>query len=159
MRRIGTASGILLALLMLLLPVATYASRGNGDLFRHGRALYEQGDVAAAASVFETLVRRDPDVSEYHRWLGQAYGRLAQKASWLDAISLAVKTRQSFERAVQLDGDNIAALKDLRQFYLRAPAFLGGDAAKAAKLAQRVARLEAERGPRGGMPAGAKSPG
>lgn len=159
MRRIGTAAGTLLALVALLSSVAAYASRSTGDLFRQGRLLYERGNVAAAANVFEKLVRRDPDVSEYHRWLGQAYGRLAQKAGWLDAISLAVKTRESFERAVQLDGDNLAALKDLRQFYQQAPAFLGGNPAKAAKLAQRVARLQAQRGPRGSLPPGTRSPG
>jgi tetratricopeptide (TPR) repeat protein len=144
MQRLTDAACLLLALAALLLPAAAFASRDGNTLFEQGRELYAQGDLKAAVGVFEALVRREPLVSDYHLWLGRAYGRLAQRAGWMDAIGLALKTRHSLERAVELDDRNVAALDDLRQYYLRAPAFLGGDPAKAAALAQRVARLKAD---------------
>jgi tetratricopeptide (TPR) repeat protein len=57
---------------------------------------------------------------------------------------LAKKTRAEFESAVALNGHNSDARSDLAEFYLEAPAFLGGSKNKAHKLADQARALGAE---------------
>jgi tetratricopeptide (TPR) repeat protein len=71
-------------------------------------------------------------------WLGRAYGFKASHANPLSALSLAVKVRVAFERAVQLDPQNIHALNDLGEFYVAAPSLIGGGLDKAQALAARM---------------------
>jgi hypothetical protein len=50
------------------------------------------------------------------------------------------------EKAVELNPDNIEARFDLLEYYLQAPAFLGGDAAKAQAQAAEIAKRNATAG-------------
>jgi Flp pilus assembly protein TadD len=54
----------------------------------------------------------------------------------------ASRTRQAFEKAVELDGKNKEALNDLFEYYLEAPGFLGGGFDKASNLTARIAQLD-----------------
>jgi tetratricopeptide (TPR) repeat protein len=80
----------------------------------------------------------DPASSDNQMWLGRAYGFKASHANPLSALSLAAKVRTSFERAVQLDPENIHALDDLGEFYVAAPSVIGGGVDKAQALAARM---------------------
>ncbi len=80
----------------------------------------------------------DPASSDNQMWLGRAYGFKASHANPLSALSLAVKVRVSFERAVQLDPENIHALNDLGEFYVAAPSLIGGGLDRAQALAARM---------------------
>ena len=80
----------------------------------------------------------DPASSDNQLWLGRAYGFKASHANPLSALSLAIKVRVAFERAVQLDPENIHALNDLGEFYVAAPALIGGGLDKAQALAARM---------------------
>jgi tetratricopeptide (TPR) repeat protein len=80
----------------------------------------------------------NPTSSDNQLWLGRAYGFKASHANPLTALSLAVKVRIAFERAVQLDPENIHALNDLGEFYVAAPAIIGGGLDKAQALASRM---------------------
>ncbi len=73
----------------------------------------------------------EPDNSLYHLWLGRAYGEKAGNTNFIQAISLAKKTRDEFQRAVQLDSNNVPARTDLAEFYLEAPGIVGGGRDKA----------------------------
>ncbi len=75
-------------------------------------------------------------------WLGCAYGEKAERENFLAAIVLAVKVREEFERAVQLDAKNVEARLDLAEFYVEAPAFLGGGEQKARAQAQSIGLLD-----------------
>lgn len=99
--------------------------------------------------------RWDPAVSECERaanlnpssglnqlWLGRAYGEKAEHSSWFTAIGLAKKTRIAFEKAVELDPNNIEARSDLSEYYIEAPGFLGGGTDKAAAQANIIEKLE-----------------
>ena len=83
----------------------------------------------------ETYCRKatalDPANSRYHRWLGHVYGEKADRANFLTAASLAGRARDEFERAVQLDPDDIDARVDLAEFYFEAPGLIGGGQDKA----------------------------
>jgi tetratricopeptide (TPR) repeat protein len=77
-----------------------------------------------------------PSNSEYHLWLGRAYGEKADSIHSIKAYGLAKKVRDEFERAVQLDSTNVDALSDLGEFYTAAPGIVGGGKKKAQGVAQ-----------------------
>lgn len=112
------------------------AATEAADYFLNGKNEFLAGDYKKAVESFEKAVSISPDRSEYELWLGRAYGRRAEKSAWLSAPPLASKARQSFEKAVALDPHNRDARDDLFDFYLNAPAFLGGGLAKAAAAAK-----------------------
>lgn len=80
--------------------------------------------------------------SEYHNWLGRAYGSKAEHASWFQAVSLAKKAHAEFEKAVEVNGDNVQARRDLAEYYVEAPGFLGGGKDKAEGQAAALERLD-----------------
>jgi tetratricopeptide (TPR) repeat protein len=89
----------------------------------------------------ETAVRLSPSSSEYHLWLGRAYGEKADSIHSIKAYGLAKKVRDEFERAVQLDGSNADALSDLGEFYTAAPGIVGGGKQKAQSVADTMQAL------------------
>lgn len=83
----------------------------------------------------------DPQKSLYHLWLGRIYGEKADHAGFLSAAGLAKKVRVEFERAVELDPESWEARADLADFYLSAPAIVGGGRDKAQAQANAIATL------------------
>ena len=106
------------------------------------RAHYSLQQWDKAISAAQKAVALDPDNSDYHLWLGRAYGEKAEHSSWFAAIGLARKVRSEFETSVQLDSRNVAAQSDLAEFYMEAPAFLGGGKDKARAQAQRLSTMD-----------------
>lgn len=107
-----------------------------------GLCYYRLGDFRRASEAFERAVRLEPGSSEYHLWLGRAYGRRAETSSFVTAPRYASRARQHFERAVQLDPRNTEAIGDLFEYYLQAPGFLGGGLDKAKNLAEKTKDLD-----------------
>ncbi len=112
------------------------------SLFEEGQRLYAANEFIRAAAFFKQAATAAPANDEYAYWLGKAYGRYAEQAGWVKAIKYAKLTRQSFERAVALNPENWPAVRDLAQFYAKAPGFLGGDKAKARALRARLPSTE-----------------
>lgn len=152
-------------LLVVLLPLIAVGSPSPSELLSSGRAdeaiaaLRNQlraspNDAGAYALMMRTymaLERWDdaiaagqratalsPNNSRYHLWLGRAYGEKASRASWMSALPLAKKARAEFEKAVELDGRDADARSDLAEFYIEAPAFLGGGKQKAQTQADQL---------------------
>lgn len=92
-----------------------------------------------ALQMAEKSVELAPDNSDYHLWLGRSAGRKAENSNPFTAWALARRVRTEFERAVALDGNNMAARADLSEYYIEAPGFLGGDRKKARSQAAAVA--------------------
>lgn len=103
------------------------------------RSTYELGIFDAAVRAAEEACRLDPQKSDFQMWLGRAYGRKAEIES---SFFLARKTRHAFETAVKLDPSNIQARRDLEEYYVEAPWFLGGGKDKARQQAEAVAALD-----------------
>ena len=76
-----------------------------------------------------------PQDSDTQLWLGRAYGAKAAATNPLYAFPLARKVHAAFERAVELNPDSGPALSDLGEFYVQAPAIVGGGLDKARRLA------------------------
>ena len=105
------------------------------------RAYFAVGKWDTAIAECEKAVSLQPDNGEYHLWLGRSYGEKADASNFLSAAGLAKKVRTQFERAVQLDPDNVGARTDLAEFYLEAPGIVGGGQDKARAQADMVSKL------------------
>lgn len=110
--------------------------------FLRGQCQYMMGEAKAASVLLEKAVALDPYNSQFHLWLGRAYGRRAEMSNFVSAPMLAIRARQSFETAVRLDAGNLEAINDLFEYCLDAPGLLGGGVDKAAALANRVRYLD-----------------
>jgi tetratricopeptide (TPR) repeat protein len=90
----------------------------------------------------KTAVRLQEDQPEYHFWLGRSYGAEAADADPIQQAMLAPKIRKAFERTVALDPTHVQGRVGLANFYLRAPAFLGGSLDKAYEQVQILIGLD-----------------
>jgi tetratricopeptide (TPR) repeat protein len=95
------------------------------------RAYLAIDDLNRAEGSCKKAIALDPDNGEYHRWMAHVYGAKADRSNFLSAFGLAGKTRQEFERAVQLNPNDVAARSDLAEFYFEAPGVVGGGEDKA----------------------------
>jgi tetratricopeptide (TPR) repeat protein len=86
-----------------------------------------------------------PDNGRYHLWLGRVYGEKADRSNFLSAAGLVGKVREEFERAVQLNPNDVDARLDLAEFYLEAPGIVGGSEQKARDQALSVAAINPAR--------------
>lgn len=89
-----------------------------------------------AVTYAERAVQLSADCSEAHFWLARAY---ALKADRDRSFWLARKSRIEYQAAVQLDPGNLAARRDLMEFYLQAPWILGGSKDKARAQLEAIA--------------------
>lgn len=102
------------------------------------RVFYAQDMIDAAIKECELAVSDAPGNSDNQLWLGRAYGVKASHATPFVALALAKKVHTAFERAIQLDPSNVAAMDDLGEYYVQAPAIVGGGIDKAEALAERM---------------------
>ncbi len=103
------------------------------------RVYYAQDMPDPAIQHCESAVADAPNSSDDHLWLGRAYGMKASNAGPISGFSLARKVRDEFQRAVALDPSAPRAASDLCQYYIAAPAIVGGGNDKAEAL---IARIE-----------------
>ena len=106
-----------------------------------GKAFFMDGRYKQAVASLEKATGQDSFNSDYHDWLGRAYGRLAEQSNFVSALGYAKKTVRAFERAVELDPSNLEALSDVFEYYLQAPGMVGGGLDKAENIARRFAGL------------------
>lgn len=103
----------------------------QGTFLEQGKAAMARNDADTAAALLEKAVAQNPKSAEAHLWLGNAYGSQAEKASIFGQASLAGKTKDEFEKAVELDPNLLDARVGLIQYYTFAPGFMGGSYEKA----------------------------
>lgn len=130
-----------------ILKTGTAAETANGDVYvLLARAYLELNQYDAAVNSAEKAVAINPKNSEYHRWLGEAYGAKADHASMLSAYSLARKTQKEFAAAVDLDAHNFDAQQDLIEYDCTAPGMVGGGEEKAQPLIEKLMTIDAAEG-------------
>jgi len=107
------------------------------------RAYYAIEQWDAAIKNGERAVSLRGDDSNFHLWLGRAYGRKAADiGNPLSAAGLARKAHNEFERAVELNPTNVSARTDLSEYYVEAPAIMGGGLSKARNQASEMQSLD-----------------
>jgi len=108
-----------------------YYSQDMGD-----RAIHECELAASGAATGSG--QASAQASDAQLWLGRAYGYKAEHSNPIQSYWLAKKVRAAFERAVELNPNNLAAVNDLGEFYVSAPTLLGGGLDRAQTLAART---------------------
>jgi cytochrome c-type biogenesis protein CcmH/NrfG len=109
------------------------------------RAYFAIEDWDRAESSCKKAIALDPRNGSYHRWLGHVYGEKADRTNFLSAAGLAGKTRDEFERAVQLNPTDVDTRVDLAEFYLEAPGIVGGGKDKARAQAKIIGATDPAR--------------
>jgi tetratricopeptide (TPR) repeat protein len=112
------------------------------SLIDQGNAALAHNDADAAATLFEKAVAQNPKSAEAHFLLGTAYGSQAQKAGIFGQASLAGKTKNEFEKAVELDPNLLEARYGLVEFYAMAPGIIGGSYDKAFAQAAEIKKRD-----------------
>ncbi|HEY6137434.1 MAG TPA: tetratricopeptide repeat protein [Thermoanaerobaculia bacterium] len=128
---------------VIALPLAAQT-----PLIDQGRALMEKRDYDKAAEVLEKAVAATPKSAEAHYLLASVYGQQAMTANLFSQMSLASKTKDQFEQAVQLDPNHLDARMGLLQFYMMAPGIAGGSESKAMEQANEIKKRDSFRGHR-----------
>jgi len=119
----------------------------NGDVYvLLARSYLELNQYDAAVNSAEKAVAINTKNSEYHRWLGEAYGAKADHASFVSAYALARKTQKEFQAAVDLDAHNFDAQQDLIEYDCTAPGMVGGGEEKAQPLIEKLMAMDAAEG-------------
>jgi tetratricopeptide (TPR) repeat protein len=102
------------------------------------RAYFQYEDWDRAEPRCKKAVEMQPNNSAFHRWLGRVYGQKAERATL--PISLALKTRDEFQRAAELDPTDSNAGVDVAEYYLEAPGIMGGGKDKAREQARIIGK-------------------
>jgi len=130
-----------------LLKAAEGKQPGDGEIqLLLAKSYLELNQYDAAVSSAEKAVAINPKSSEYHQWLGEAYGGKADHVSMFSAYPPARKTQKEFQTAVQLDEKNFNAMQDLIEYDCTAPSIVGGGEEKAQVLIQKLMGLDAAQG-------------
>ena len=111
-----------------------------------GRLCFIDRDYDKAVEWFKKAVKLSKDSSEYHFWLGNAYGEEIQRVGIIKQAFMAKKWKKAWEKAVELDGDNIEARFSIMQYYLNAPAIAGGSKEKAHQQAAEIKKRDPRMG-------------
>jgi tetratricopeptide (TPR) repeat protein len=139
MNLVSTAGDARKAFLIAALLPSLLGAQTAAEHFKRGRALLDSNKADAAVKAFEKAVALDDKNSEYHRWLGDALGSVAQHASVFRQPFLAKRIKSEFERTVQLDPSSLQGHDGLLQFYLLAPGIMGGSVTRAREQAELIA--------------------
>ncbi|MBI4885833.1 MAG: tetratricopeptide repeat protein [Acidobacteria bacterium] len=111
-----------------------------------GRIAMIGNDQDEAIRQFERAVQLEDANALYHYWLGSALGEAAKRANVFRAPLLARRVRKEWERAVELDPNQVDARIGLVGFYAQAPSVMGGSMDKARAQAAEIAKRNAMRG-------------
>jgi tetratricopeptide (TPR) repeat protein len=136
----------ILAALVFAISIPFFAADPADPLITQGQAALRTGNYDKAIDIFKQAVAKSPKSPDAHFHLGEAYGIAAQRAGLLGQASLAIKCRDEFETAVELDPNHLDAREGLVDFYLLAPGIMGGSEEKALLQAQEIRKRDALRG-------------
>lgn len=99
------------------------------------RALFSERLLEDALPHCQAAADAPNSESDAFLWLGRVQGNRARRANPLVAFAIARKVKVAFTRAVELDPSNDAAIDDLGQYLVEAPAIVGGGVDQARILA------------------------
>ena len=110
------------------------------------RAQLQKGLADEAIDSAEEAVELAPNNAQAHYWLGNSLGMRIGQVNMLRKMAMAPDLRDAFEAAIRLDPNLLDARQSLIQFYLQAPAAMGGGIDKARAQVAEIRRRNASRG-------------
>ncbi|MGZ4778496.1 MAG: DUF4386 family protein [Thermoanaerobaculia bacterium] len=136
-------AGTMLIAIASLCVTARAQTNDAQALDDRGRNALEHGDPKRAAKFFADAVALRPGVAEYHAQLGDSYEAMALPAGMFERMSLIGKAKAEWDRAVEIDPGCIPARQSLVEFYILAPAIMGGSESTARQQAAEIAKRDA----------------
>lgn len=134
MRSLATA-------LLILIACCAHAAT-DVELTAAGRAALDRGEIDQAVAQLQKAVAANPNNFDAHYALGTAYGRSAQKAAVFSKLSFAKNAKDEFVRAVELNPNSADARLRLIEFFVMAPAIVGGGEEKALEQAAELKKRD-----------------
>ncbi len=128
------------------LQMAEAGRQGARIAFLRGCQRFSEGKAGKATDEFERAVKQEGANPVYHFWLARALGEQAEDANPLRQPGLARRTKSELERASALAPAYLDARDGLVEFYLQAPAIVGGSVDKARAQAAEMKRIDPYRG-------------
>jgi len=101
------------------------------------------GDRQAPLPLAEKAAALDGKTAKYHRQIAEVIGVMAQNSGAFSQFLMARRFSREIHLALELDGKDLQAWRDLEEFYLLAPAIAGGSRSDARSTANTIARLDA----------------
>ncbi len=135
--------------IMMLSASALSAQRDTARArlaFEEGRAAMQARRFDDAAAAFERAVELNPSRAEHHLWLGHAYTRQLATANVIRKGIIGRRIGPHYDKAVELDSTSADAAEARVEFYLEAPAMVGGGTEKAKAEAARLRSFNPYRG-------------
>lgn len=121
--------------LLLLLLTATLAlanpPASADHLLSASRAAAAGGDLKQAVEAAEAAAAAAPERADVHAYLGMMYSRRIGQLNVMQQAIIAGRMKAAFERAIQLDPDEVNARIGLVRYYANAPAIAGGSPERA----------------------------
>ena len=111
-----------------------------------GKSYLKVRDWDNAVQEMEKNTQLRPSSAQSHLWLGRACGARAAHSFFVKALGWARRVIKEFETANRLSPENLDVRFDLLDFYLAAPAMVGGGKEKADAEAQAIAKLDPRKG-------------
>ena len=121
-------------------------SRNSDACFYLGRIYLTNGDYDESIEWLNKAVNLNPGASAYHQWLGNAYMEKGKNTGKIKMISLSKKMKREWERAIELDADNIETRLNLLKYYIHVPFIFGGSQKKAYEQAVEIEKRNAIKG-------------
>lgn len=104
------------------------------------------GDRQAPLPLAEKAVALDAKTARYHRQVAEVIGVMAERSGAFSQFLMARRFNREIHLALDLDGKDLQAWRDLEEFYLLAPAIAGGSRSDARSTALTIARLDGVEG-------------
>ena len=130
----------------LLLTALSQQPDDAEALIAVARLWLRRNEYEKAIPLAEKAVARAPASAQAHLVLAQAYGQKAGQVAKMRAMLLADDVKAHFEKATELDPNNVDAREGLIEFHLAAPKIMGGDTRQAKALANESMALDPMRG-------------
>ncbi len=110
------------------------------------RVLFKLDELDDAIDVAEESVERNGNNADYHFNLSQLYIADIEDASIFRIPSLSSSIKEELLATLKLDPKHVGAIASLANFYLRAPGIMGGSNDKAIEQANKLIKIDEERG-------------
>ena len=110
----------------LLLALGEARPENAEAAFYLGRVYLAQGRFEAAVSAIEQSTRLDSTSSVYQFWLGEALVERIHEVIVFFKLGVANRMRAAYQKAVELDPENLRARVAVARYHAAAPVIAGG---------------------------------
>jgi tetratricopeptide (TPR) repeat protein len=140
MMKFSWVGALLVALLVSACEASAAQSTDAASWAKRGEQAFTEGDFKQAANSYEHAVKMEAENPEYLEGLGRSYEREAEQSAL--PIFLTRKARISFQRALRIDPNNVAALQDLADLEQQPIGLCGGNLSEAELLNDHLATID-----------------